>query len=254
MEKINRDNYREVLETIAEQNGLEVVNTTEGGNGYPIAIMPMLKGFESFEQFKTIASQYPQLNHFNLDKKDGWQLWFRSSNYFSCGYLLDDKTSDYQNVWYKSDKLEFINHAILDCFEVLCEEVKEVESTTGEIFLSKGSYCEDLVFANVEKALSVWEQNKKLLHDLEFAEWTNENDEKFELSEYIDFYPYNEKIKKYEEWFAWFDKQEQNKILIENLDSGRIEDSEWETCSYYYDTHTYAMALGVSRLSDLEIE
>jgi hypothetical protein len=233
MATITRENYREQLEIIAEQNGLEVVNTTEGRNGYPMGIMPMLKGFESFEQFKSIAIQYPQLDHFELEKKDGWQLWYRKHDYFTGSYSLDNVLNDNKNWWYKTDKLDFINHALLDCFEVLFEEVKETERVVGEIFLDKQLNCSDLTFTSVEQALSIWERNKNILKYLEYTQWTDDNDEERELSRYIDFYTYDEKIKKYEEWFAWFDKQEQNKILIENLDSGRIEDREWEPCSYY---------------------
>ena len=252
MEKISRNNYREVLETIAEQNGLEVVNTTEGANGYPIAIMPMLKGFESFKQFKTIARQYPQLDHFELHKKDGWQLWYRKHDYFICSYSLDNVLNDNQNWWYKTDKLNFINHALVDCFDIFFEDVKETESIVGQIFLDKELSCRDLTFTSVEQAVSIWERNKNILKNLEYAQWTDDNDEECELSEYIDFYTYNEKIKKYEEWFNWFDKNETNKMLIEDLCSDRIDESDIKVCSFYEDTHTYAMALGVDRLSDLD--
>lgn len=252
--KITRENYREQLEIIAEQNGLEVVNTTEGRNGYPIGIMPMLKGFESFEQFQTIANQYPNLNHFELEKKDGWQLWYRQSDYFVGSYLLDEVLNDNQICWYKTNKLDFITHALVDCFDVFFEEVKDTESVVGQIFLAKDFRSSDLTFTSVEEVLSAWEKNKKILNDLEYAQWTNDNDEECELSEYIDFYPINDRIKSYEKWFNWFDKDEPNRMLVEDLNSDRIEESEIETCSYYYDTHTYAMALGVSSLSDLEIE
>lgn len=252
--KITRENYREVLETIAEQNGLEVVNTTEGRNGYPIGIMPMLKGFDSFEQFKTIAIQYPQLDHFELEKKDGWQLWYRKHDYFTCSYSLDNVLNGNKNWWYKTDKLDFINHALLDCFEDFFEYVKEIESVVGQIFLDKQLNCSDLTFTSVEQALSIWERNKNILKNLEYAQWTDDNDVECELSEYIDFYTYNERIKKYEQWFAWFDKNETNKMLVEDLNSDRIEESVIETCSFYEDTHTYAMALGVSSLSDLDCE
>lgn len=253
--KITRENYREQLEIIAKQNGLEVVNTTAGRNGYPIGIMHMLKGFESFEQFQIIASQYPILNHFKLQKKDGWQLWYRQSDYFVGSYLLDEVLNGIQNCWYKTDKLDFINHALLDCFEDFFEYVKEIESVVGQIFLlDKNFRSSDLTFTSVEQALSVWEKNKNILKNLEYAQWTDDNDVECKLSEYIDFYTYNEKIKKYEEWFNWFDKNETNRMLVEDLNSDRIEESEIEICSYYYDTYTYAMALGVSSLSDLEIE
>lgn len=252
--KITRENYREVLETIAEQNGLEVVNTTEGRNGYPIGIMPMLKGFDSFEQFKTIAIQYPQLDHFELEKKDGWQLWYRKHDYFTCSYSLDNVLNDNKNWWYKTDKLDFINHALIDCFEVFFENVKEIESVVGQIFLDKELSCRDLTFTSVEQVLSIWERNKNILNSLEYAQWTDDNDVECELSEYIDFYPINDKIKQYEEWFNWFDKNETNKMLVEDLNSDRIEESDIKVCSFYEDTHTYAMALGVSSLSDLDCE
>ena len=254
MVTITRENYREQLENIAEQNGLEVVNTTEGRNGYPIGIMPMLKGFDSFEQFKSIAIQYPQLDHFSLDKKDGWQLWYRKSDYFTGSYLLDEVLNDNQNCWYKTDKLDFINHALMDCFEVFFEDVKETESVVGQIFLDKDFRSSDLTFTSVEQALSIWERNKNILKDLEYAQWTDDNDEERELSEHIDFYPIYDKIKQYEKWFNWFDKNETNKMLVEDLNSDRIDESDIKVCSFYEDTHTYAMALGVSSLSDLEID
>lgn len=252
--KITRENYREQLEIIAEQNGLEVVNTTEGWNGYPIGIMPMLKGFDSFEQFKTIAIQYPQLDHFELEKKDGWQLWYRKHDYFTCSYSLDDVLNDNKNWWYKTNKLDFIHHALVDCFDVFFEEVKETESVVGQIFLAKDFRSSDLTFTSVEEVLSAWEKNKKILNDLEYAQWIDDNDEECELSEYIDFYPINDKIKQYEKWFNWFDKNETNKMLVEDLNSDRIEESDIKVCSFYEDTHTYAMALGVSSLSDLDCE
>ena len=251
--KITKENYREVLDLIAEQNCLDVVNTTEGGNGYPIGIMPMLKGFESFEQFQAISAQYPILNHFKLEKKDGWQLWYRQSDYFTDAFALDNY-NDNKNFWYKHDKLDFINHALMDCYEVFFEDVKETESVVGQIFLDKQLNCRDLTFTSVEQALSIWERNKNILKNLEYAQWTDDNDVERELSEYIDFYPINDKIKQYEEWFAWFDKQEENKMLVEDLNSDRIEESDIKVCSFYEDTHTYAMALGVNCLSDLEID
>ena len=253
MATITRENYREQLENIAEQNGLEVVNTTEGRNGYPMGIMPMLIGFESFEQFQEISTQYPILNHFKLEKKDGWQLWYRQSDYFTDAFLLDDYANNVNN-WYKHEKLDFINHALMDCFEVFFEEVKDTESVVGQIFLLKQINYRDLTFTSVEQALSIWERNKNILKNLEYAQWTDDNDEECELSEYIDFYPINDKIKQYEEWFNWFDKQEENKMLVEDLNSDRIDESDIKVCSFYEDTHTYAMALGVNSLNDLEID
>lgn len=96
MNTINRENYREVLENIAEQYDLEVVNTTDKGNGYPSNIMPMLIGFKDFEQFKTISNEYQQLNHFALDKKDGWQLYYRKSDWFTDCFEIELDNDEYE--------------------------------------------------------------------------------------------------------------------------------------------------------------
>lgn len=253
MEKITRDNYREQLEIIAEQNRLEVVNTTEGGNGYPIGIMPMLMGFESFEQFKEISAQYPILNHFKLDKKDGWQLWYRQSDYFTNAFSLDD-FDDNKNIWYKHEKFEFIYHSLLNTFEVFFSDVYQQESELGITLLDKQTDYNDFEFSNIQQGLQLWERNCNIVKELENKTFINEENEEEDLSAYIDFEKIKSNISHFEKHFSWFDTQEENKMLIEDHNSGRIEESDIKVCSYYYDTHTYAMALGVSRLSDLEID
>lgn len=253
MEKINRENYREQLEIIAEQNGLEVVNTTEGRNGYPMGIMPMLKGFESYEQFETIASQYPILNHFKLEKKDGWQLWFRSSDFFTDAFELDNYANNV-NIWYKHEKFEFIYHSLLSTFEVFFHDVYQQESELGITLLDKQTDYNDFEFSNIQQGLQLWERNCRIVKELENKTFINEENEEEYLSTYIDFDNIKKHISHFEEHFAWFDKSEQNKMLVENFNNGYIYESEIKVCSFYDDTYTYAMALGVDSLSDLEID
>lgn len=252
--KITKENYREQLEIIAEQNNLEVVNTTEGRNGYPIGIMPMLKGFESFEQFKSIANQYPILNHFKLDKKDGWQLWYRESDYFSGAFQLDDTYDNNNNIWYKQEKKEYIYHSLLCTFEVFFSDIYQQESELGITLLNKKINYNDFEVSNIEQGLQLWERNCKLVKELENKTFLNEENEEEDLSAYINFDNVKFNISHFEGHFAWFDKQEENKMLVESYDNGRIEESDIKVCSFYEDTHTYAMALGVSSLNDLDCE
>jgi hypothetical protein len=252
--KITRENYREVLENIAEQNGLDVVNTTEGANGYPIGIMPMLKGFETFEQFKTIANQYPQLNHFSLDKKDGWQLWYRKSDYFTGAFELDDTYDNNSNIWYKHEKKEYIYHSLLSTFEVFFSDIYQQESELGITLLDKQIDYNDFEFSNIQQGLQLWERNCEIVEQLQNKTFINKENEEEDLSAYIDFDSVQENISHFEEYFIWFDKQEENKMLVEYFNNGYIDESDIKVCSFYEDTHTYAMALGVSSLSDLEID
>ena len=253
MATITRENYREQLFLIAEQNGLEVVNTTEGRNGYPIGIMPMLKGFETFEQFKEISAQYPILNHFKLEKKDGWQLWFRSSDFFTDAFELDNYVNNV-NFWYKHEKFEFIYHSLLSTFEVFFSDVYQQESELGITLLDKQTDYNDFEFSNIQQGLQLWERNCKIVEELENKTFLNEENEEEDLSTYINFDNVKSNISHFEEHFSWFDKKEENKMLVEDYDSGYIDESEIKVCSFYEDTYTYAMALGVNSLSDLEID
>ena len=252
--KITRENYREQLEIIAEQNGLEVVNTTEGRNGYPIGIMPMLKGFDTFEQFKSIAIQYPQLNHFSLDKKDGWQLWYRKSDYFAGAFALDDTYDNKCSVWYKHEKKEYIYYSLISTFEAFFGDIYQQENVLGITLLDKQINYNDFEFSNIQQGLQLWERNCEIVEQLQNKTFINKENEEEDLSTYIDFYSVKENISHFEEYFIWFDKQEENKMLVEDLNSGRIDESDIRVCSFYEDTHTYAMALGVSSLSDLDCE
>ena len=249
---ITKDNYREVLDLIAEQNGLEVVNTTEGRNGYPIGIMPMLKGFESFEQFKEISAQYPILNHFKLEKKDGWQLWFRQSDFFTDAFELDNYINNV-NFWYKHEKDEYIYHSLLSTFEVFFDDVYSIERNLGITLLDKAIDYNDFEISNVQQGLELWERNCAIVEKLQNKTWINDDEEE-DLSTYIDFDNVKKHISKYEEYFTWFDNKEPNKMLVEDLNNGYIDESDIKVCSFYEDTYTYAMALGVDCLSDLEIE
>ena len=68
------------MNEIASENGLQVINTTTGLNGYPRALKKAIIGFDDFEQAEKLAEEY----HLDIEiftKRDGWQLWSRDNNH-----------------------------------------------------------------------------------------------------------------------------------------------------------------------------
>lgn len=68
------------INEIASENGLQVISTTTGLNGYPQSLKEAIIGFEDFEQAEKLAEEY----HLDIEiftKRDGWQLWSRGNNH-----------------------------------------------------------------------------------------------------------------------------------------------------------------------------
>ena len=81
------------INEIASENGLQVINTTTGLNGYPQSLKEAIIGFDDFEQAENLADEY------NLDieiftKRDGWQFWNRDAN--SAYDAFERSASDYR--------------------------------------------------------------------------------------------------------------------------------------------------------------
>lgn len=67
------------INEIASENGLMVIDTTTGLNGYPQCLKKAIIGFENFEQAENLAEEY----HLDIEiftKRDGWQFWNRDAN------------------------------------------------------------------------------------------------------------------------------------------------------------------------------
>lgn len=68
------------INEIASENGLQVIDTTTGLNGYPQCLKKAIIGFDDFEQAEKLAEEY----HLDIEiftKRDGWQLWSRDNNH-----------------------------------------------------------------------------------------------------------------------------------------------------------------------------
>lgn len=80
------------INEIASENGLQVINTTTGLNGYPQSLKEAIIGFEDFEQAEKLAEEY----HLDIEiftKRDGWQFWNRDNN--SVYDAFERSASDY---------------------------------------------------------------------------------------------------------------------------------------------------------------
>ena len=80
------------INEIASENGLQVINTTTGLNGYPQSLKEAIIGFENFEQAEKLAEEY----HLDIEiftKRDGWQFWNRDNN--SAYDAFERSASDY---------------------------------------------------------------------------------------------------------------------------------------------------------------
>ncbi len=67
------------INEIASENGLQVINTTTGLNGYPQSLKEAIIGFEDFEKAEKLAEEY-DLDIELFAKRDGWQFWNRNNN------------------------------------------------------------------------------------------------------------------------------------------------------------------------------
>lgn len=71
---------RKDLESIAEENGLEVITTTSARNGYPQRLQRAIIGFDTFEDAEKLAHE-KGLSIEIFTKREGWSLWYRTGNH-----------------------------------------------------------------------------------------------------------------------------------------------------------------------------
>lgn len=138
------------LSDIAEENGLELIDTTSARNGYPQDLKNAIIGFDSFEQAEKLAKE----NGMSIEafkKRDGWDLWYRTGCKMGTPFLrtADDFGDDYRG--YSKDDLEdfylnevqpmvsdFEDFDSLRCFLDKMEKIKdEIENAEdGEVVIT----------------------------------------------------------------------------------------------------------------------
>lgn len=105
------------LREIAETNGLTYIETTSERNGYPANIKGAIIGFDTFEQAKELADKH-NLSIEMFNKKDGWQLWYRTGN--RMGEAMRNSSEDYGDNYSELGKMgdkEFYEREVKDMLE-----------------------------------------------------------------------------------------------------------------------------------------
>lgn len=71
----------------AESLGLEIIETTKQGNGYPSNLRKAITGFEDFKAAEKFAEENG-LRVEKFHKKAGWQLWVRSGDWTTESFYM----------------------------------------------------------------------------------------------------------------------------------------------------------------------
>ena len=127
----------------AEELGLNIIETTSDGNGYPRDLKKAITGFESFEEAEEFASENG-LQVIELRRKAGQGLWSRTSRMLKAYYMPNIYAGDPNyEVYFCGDEERFIDMvkeqiSEMNDFALIKEYVEEKEeiwdefSTLGE--------------------------------------------------------------------------------------------------------------------------
>lgn len=132
---------QDVLEVIQFENNLELIETTNGVNGYPSNLKKALIGFKTFEQCEKIANQIANVRIMIFHRRDGWQLWERQSTadepFYNSSEDYGDEyysfTSEEGDTYFENEVKPFLQD--FENFEILNEFLKEREKVLNEILL-----------------------------------------------------------------------------------------------------------------------
>lgn len=108
------------LNEIANNEGLQVSETIEGGNnGYPRGFDNVITGFFDWEQIEDFVKRYGG-TPIMLHKKDGWQMWERCDTVCEPMEITAEMYGDNYNIIHKNeyaDEQQFIKDFILPRLE-----------------------------------------------------------------------------------------------------------------------------------------
>lgn len=150
---------RKDLESIAVENGLEVITTTSARNGYPQRLKRALIGFDTFEDAEKLARE-EGLSIEIFTKRDGWSLWYREGNHAFAPFerSVEEYGDEYRQ--YTKEDLEgfYVNEVqpsvcafddfdSLRCFLNIMEEIRDriEDAEDDEIILAScGGYYDTI--------------------------------------------------------------------------------------------------------------
>ena len=162
---VKRKDMRKDVESIAEENGLEVITTTSSRIGYPQRLQRAIIGFDTFADAEKMANE----NGLSIEiftKRDGWNLWYRTGNHAFAPFERNGEEYGDEYRQYSKEDLEnfyvnevqpsvcaFDDFESLRCFLDIMEEIRDKleDADDNEIVLaSLGGY-----YGTIEKT-TMW--------------------------------------------------------------------------------------------------
>ena len=127
----------EIME-LADENGLDWIEITEGRNGYPERLHKAIIGFDSFDKAAKFAEKY-NLETKMFHKKDGWQLWEDQGWVNKPIEVTEEMYGDNYKIFPKMEESEFFEMEVedvvneIDNFNDLIEFVNDNEDIWEKI-------------------------------------------------------------------------------------------------------------------------
>lgn len=102
------------FENLASQMGLELIETTSEFSGYPRDLKKAIIGFDSFEEASELAQEHG-LSMEVFQKRDGWNLWYRTKKTASEEFHLTAEIfGDDYKVFTAEDEDSFYENEVKD--------------------------------------------------------------------------------------------------------------------------------------------
>ena len=157
---------KELLETIAYENGLEYIETVTGGNnGYPSGIRGGIIGFETFDEADELAKKHG-LSLCVFHKRDGWQMYERAEQPYQPLIITSEDYGDDYNQYGVDDIDDFFESQVspmledFDNFEDLQKFIDNSKEIYDELLTIDETQwvitCQGKYYETVDKEAIQW--------------------------------------------------------------------------------------------------
>lgn len=141
------------MREIAEEHNLELIEVTQGRNGYPSNIKEGIIGFETFEQAEEIAAEYDCVV-VAFHRRDGWQLWENiGTRYEPFDNLADEDVCQFDNA---KDAIDFLLEDKDNYMDEYANDLLDIDEEDYNNELKK--YDDEIAFINEN-----WKEDKVIV-------------------------------------------------------------------------------------------
>lgn len=210
---------------IAELEGLEFISTTSDNSGSPKDVIGAIIGFKTFKEAETLVNKYPE-NKFDvitLNRKDGWDLWFRGGKtYREFENSADDFGDNYSEI-IKMSENDFIEAEIYPFFPLF-------------ELMYEGKKIADLIQAVADAKNQFYMDESGFIEETDAVEALTGQ---FDLEE---FDLVNAFLQMKNEIFDELKKLDPNQVVI-TFQGKYYETLDKKSMSFYHDTNHYAIGV-----------